>query len=224
MKSQLKNKTFVNKGFFITVEGGEGVGKSSFMAALSKALQDRFIPLVTTREPGGTPIAEKLRDIFNNPVLEEAFCVEAEFMLISAARAQHVLHKIKPALTSEKWVLCDRFIDSSIVYQGFVGGLNLDFMEKVNHQCTFGISPDVTFLLDCPFEVSASRVKARNESSLTSTRYDALGSGFHLKVRQSFLDLAEKHKNRFVVLDAQKSLDNLIKDAISKLKELSHFP
>lgn len=210
------------KSFFITVEGGEGVGKSSFVSKLSQELSDHAIKHLVTREPGGTLIAEKLRDIFNDPNVSEFFTTEAEFLIVSAARAQHVKNVIKPALEAQKLVVCDRFVDSSSVYQGAIGGLPRDFMDHVSSSCLFGVDVDLTFLLDCEPTLALSRVNQRviaDESGQKETRYDKKALDFHRKVREAFCSLAQKEPHRIKVLDSSLEVEELVSRAMLCLRE-----
>lgn len=212
------------KSFFITVEGGEGVGKSLFLKKLSEALSAYSIKHIVTREPGGTVIAEKLRAIFNDPECEEALTVEAEFLIVSAARAQHIKNRVLPALNSGKSVLCDRFVDSSRVYQGALGGLSSEFIEGISRACLYGVSAGVTFLLDCESSLSLSRLEKRtalsSEEGEKKTRYDAKSFSFHKAIREAFLDLARKNPERIKVLDASLEPDMVVDEALKALKGL----
>lgn len=222
--SQFSEKKMANsKGLFITCEGGEGVGKSSFFEKLHLALTKKGLDVVKTREPGGSPVAEAIRSIFNNPPSGEKLAAESEFFLVSAARVQHLLSKVVPNLDAGKWVLCDRFTDSSLVYQGILGGLPRDFMNAVNRVASFNLVPHTTFLLDCPVEVSLSRVTKRNIENSQDTRYDRADRSYHVKIREAYLQLAEEFKSRYVILDSQRSTDDLVKDALIKLEERSAF-
>ena len=163
----------MNTSLFITIEGGEGVGKSFFIKYLSESLKQQGFDHILTREPGGTKLAEKLRALLSDPITaEEELCMEAELLIISAARAQHVQHKILPSLSSGVSVLCDRFADSSFVYQGKLGGLTEDFIENITNKCTKGLQPDLTFLLDCPLELSQERMQGRTNDGTEVTKYD----------------------------------------------------
>ena len=202
------------KTFFVTVEGGEGAGKSLFIKKLSAALAKCSVEHITTREPGGTIIAEKLRDIFHEAPASEEFTTEAEFFIVSAARAQHVKNKI----------ICDRFVDSSSVYQGTLGGLSKSLMESVSMSCLFGVQIDVTFLLDCDPAIGLARVEERVQISGNSsdkTRFDAKPLEYHKKIREAFLALAQKEPSRFKILDSNKSPDKLVEEAIQHLERLS---
>jgi dTMP kinase len=212
-----------SRGVFITCEGGEGVGKSSFLEGLLLALKNKGVQAVGTREPGGSPVAEAIRPIFNHPPKDDPLTPEAEFFLISAARIQHVVNKIEPKLHAGVWVICDRFADSSIVYQGILGGLSRSFLDTVIHHSTFHLTPHTTFLLDCPVDVSLARVKKRSLDDPRDTRYDRADRVYHVKIREAYLQLAEEFQNRYVILDATASTDVLVQKAIQKLEERSAF-
>ena len=223
----LENKVTMKRQkefFFATVEGGEGVGKSSFIKKLSEALLSLSVDHTLTREPGGSLIAEKLREIFNDPNPGEILTIEAEFLLVSAARAQHVKNLIQPQLASKKSILCDRFIDSSRVYQGTIGGLTSRFIEEVSEACSFSLKPNITFLLDCDPVVSMARLDKRELESQgldKKTRYDQKAFDFHKKVRDGFLELAKVFPERIKVLDASKNTDQIVADAVEHLKGFS---
>ena len=179
--------------------------------------------LVVTREPGGTPTALKIRQLFNAPPLEDPLTMESEVLLVSASRSQHVKNKIIPALDDGKWVLCDRFADSSRIYQGVVGGVNQEFLEKVIAETTYGVEPDLTLLLDCPVEVSQGRLQKRGKCEAAedgATRYDEASLELHQGIRQGFLSLAKKHPKRFKVVDASGSPEQVVEQAITCLEGL----
>lgn len=213
----------IKKTFFITVEGGEGVGKSYFLKHLSEAFEKQGLKHILTREPGGTSIAENLRALFNDPIArEESFTAQAEFLIISAARAQHVKNLIQPTLEKQNSVICDRFTDSSFVYQGFVGGLSKKFIKQVTDECTFGLEPDLTFLLDCHLDLAFERMKKRTNSpvdSSESTRYDQKERDFHLKVKEGFLTRAKENPERIKVINSSQSIDLMIEEALNFLKK-----
>ena len=225
MRDFLNGQGLVGQGFFITVEGGEGVGKTtfvkSFCAALSASLDPTGSAVVQTREPGGTPVANSIRAIFANPPPGEALIPETEAMLVMAARAQHVAHLIRPALERGAVVICDRYADSTMVYQGAVGGLDRVWLESSNCFATKGLVPDLTFLLDCPVEISSQRSEVRSrvgQAEDGAQRYDAGSKDQHEKIRAGFLDCARRAPSRFVVLDATKNPGDLTADALAALR------
>ncbi len=205
---------------FITIEGGEGVGKSLFTGKLSDALSSLKVEHKTTREPGGTAIADYLRKIFHAPPEHEKLVMEAELCIICASRAQHVHHVVKPELARNSWVVCDRFSDSSRVYQGMIGGVQLDLLERINSMVTYGLQPDLTFVLDCDVATSLGRVKGRmTDSSEEASRYDKAQSEFHQKVRDGFLELARSFPDRMVIINAAQSVEQSVADAMMVIKD-----
>jgi len=218
-------------GRFITVEGGEGVGKSHFVAALTRHLEGLGRSVVATREPGGTPTADKIREIFARPVSGDPLRMEAEALLVSAARAQHVGQLILPALREGKYVLCDRFADSTRVYQGKIGAIPRYDLERLIAFSTGGIEPDLTFLLDCDVDISLGRLAARTSARLATTgendssevgRYDKAKRSFHERLRFSYHELAQEYPDRIVVIDASSKPDVVAARAIAILTE--RFP
>ena len=214
----------VGDRLFITVEGGEGVGKSTFINSLKDRIQGTGTTVSLTREPGGTPLADRIRNVFTDTPENESFTKEAELMLVSAARAQHVRHKVLPLLEQGHVVISDRFADSTRVYQGFLGGVSEEFLESVINQTTFGVEPKITFLLDCDVEISMGRVRRRAaELGEEMSRYDEAKDETHQKLRDGFLFYARKFPERFCILDASKSPEDVLKQAIAFLVERSGF-
>jgi dTMP kinase len=192
------------KTYFITLEGIEGCGKSTQIRNIARFLKQRGIPVLIVREPGGTVIGEKVRKILldkKNVTMSYA----AEALLYCAARAQIVDEVIMPALSKGITVICDRFYDSTLAYQGY--GLGMD-LRSLTSLCSFaakGLVPDITFLLDLPVKVGLTRAGRTDRIEDRSVVY-------HGKVRKGFLKLAEKHKNRFVVLDGARTVAEVSKD------------
>jgi dTMP kinase len=189
----------MKQGTFITFEGIEGCGKSTQAKRLAKRLGRLGIAHVMTLEPGGTEIGRKMRQVLLD-ARNKALTPLAELMLYAADRAQHVEEVIKPALRAGKWVICDRFSDATVVYQGAARGQDRKLIRLLNNVVTDGILPHLTFLLDCPVEVGLSRALGRNMKG--QDRFEKEALSFHRKVRQGYLDLARKNKERFVILDA----------------------
>lgn len=213
-----------SKGIFITIEGGEGVGKSSFTTQLIDRLK-RDQPnksITTTREPGGTPVADKLRQVFVQPPADDPLFPMTELLIVSAARTQHVQAKVKPALQRGDLVVCDRFYDSTRVYQGILAGLNRKVLEDVIEASVVGVHPHVTFLLDCPVEVSMQRLQHRHQQASSNaadvSRYDLAGKESHEKLRQAFLQLAREYKDRFVVIDATPDTKTMVEQCWRALR------
>lgn len=188
-------------GLFITVEGGEGVGKSTNMAFIAEQIRQAGIDLVTTREPGGTALAEQIRQLFLNQS-DEPVAEMTELLLVFAARAQHIERVIKPALARGQWVLCDRFTDATYAYQGGGRGLNRSVIATLETLVQGELRPDVTFLLDAPVDVGSARVAARGaEDRLEREQRD-----FFEKVRNAYLVRAQAEPRRFRIIDAAQPL------------------
>lgn len=208
------------RGRFITVEGGEGVGKSVFTVNLTNGIRDFGVTLVTTREPGGTPTADKIRALFAVPAVGDALLMPAEALLVSAARAQHVGRLIEPALARGDWVLSDRFADSTRVYQGALGGLPPDRLEQLIDFSIGPTVPDLTFLLDCDVATARRRLAARGSVATDAIdRYDDQANDFHERLRQAYLALARGAPKRFVVLDASQKPDLVVRTALAQLED-----
>lgn len=193
---------------FVTVEGGEGAGKSTVLGAVRDALAINGRPVVSTREPGGTPMAERIRDVLLDPA-HAGMCAEAELLLMFAARAQHVREVIAPALADGAWVLSDRFTDSSYAYQGAGRGLGLEFIAELERRVV-GISPGLTLLLD--IGVGEGRARARGRGG-DADRIEAEQDGFFERVRDGFLARASADPDRVVVLDATRPPDDVAQAA-----------
>jgi len=208
----------LDHGLFITLEGGEGSGKSTLAAALARALEERRYTVCLTREPGGTQLGQAIERMFQQHEAGDTPAPLAELFLFVADRAQHVSEKIAPALAAGDIVVCDRFTDSSLAYQGFGRGLDLGFIRTLNEAATGGLKPDLTLLLDLPPEVGLARAPVQTDA----TGREHLD--FHTRVREGFLQLAREEPGRFVVIDATLPLDEVTKNAsavIGRLLELS---
>jgi dTMP kinase len=179
----------------VTFEGIEAAGKSTLIAALNEELTTRGNSVLVTREPGGTPLGDALRAVFLDPAL--AVDPIAEVMLLNASRAQLVADIIAPALKARSIVLCDRFFDATVAYQGYGRGLNVDSLLEICLTATHRIAPDLTFLIDIPVELSQARLRARGGAD----RLEREGTAFHTRVREGYLALAERFPGRYVVLD-----------------------
>jgi dTMP kinase len=195
-------------GMFITLEGIEGSGKSTQLQRLADYLRQRGETVLTTREPGGCPIADAIRQILLHPA-NTALVPRAELLLYAAARAQHVAEVIRPALDRGEVVLCDRFLDATIAYQGYGRGLDLSLIEQLNRLATGDLLPDLTLLLDMPADEGLRRACRRNaDSSAEEGRFEAEALDFHRRVRMGYLDLA-RHQQRFCVIDASGTQDEV---------------
>ncbi len=206
---------------FITVEGGEGVGKSTFIRGLSDRLRGKGVSVVTTREPGGTKVADLIRGVFAAPIPDEPLAMGTEALLVSAARCQHVERLLKPSLKEGAWVLSDRFADSTRIYQGILGGIDAEVLESLIQFSTGGLEPDLTFLLDCPVSLSSQRLGYRRHHKAGGqdiVRYDDQNTEFHERLRRAYLQLAERFPQRVFVLDASKAPGIVIDHAWSILE------
>ena len=200
---------------FITIEGPEGSGKSSVTKEVVKRLESEGFNVVTTREPGGTPIAEQIREVILNKENTKMDKV-TEALLYAAARRQHLVEKVWPLTKEGTIVISDRFIDSSLAYQGGARGLGIDYVLALNQYATEGYEPDLTLLFDLDPEIGLARIAANKGREVN--RLDLEKIEFHNEVRKTFLGLAERFKNRFVVLDASKSFEEVIEDAYNAIK------
>lgn len=191
----------MTRGRFITLEGGEGAGKTTQVGRLVEALDANGLPVLRTREPGGSPGAELLRGILLGGPIDWA--PQAETLLHFAARAEHVAKTIRPALASGTWVVCDRFFDSTMAYQGYGQGADRAFIaEQIR---LLGIVPDLTIVLDVPGDVAAARVRQRGGDA---DRYERLDAAFHGRVRDGFRAIAAAEPRRCAVVDASGDIDN----------------
>ena len=203
---------------FVTVEGVEGAGKSTLLGLLAGEFERRALPFVRTREPGGCALGARIRPL----LLDVSSRVDerAELFLFLADRAQHVAETIRPALQRGAWVLCDRYADSTIAYQGYGRGMDVETLQRLNDYATGGLWPDKTLLLDLPVETGLSRALARNgRDGLTESegRFEAEEQAFHQRIREGFLARAERWPERFCVLDARLSPEELLACALEAL-------
>ena len=205
----------MGRGLFITFEGMEGCGKTTQVKRLARSLQGLGIPVVVTLEPGGTSIGKNIRRVLLDS-RNKALTPLSELMLYAADRAQHVEEIIKPTLGSGKWVVCDRFCDATVVYQGAARGQDKKLIQLLNNVATQGIRPHLTFLLDCPVEVGLRRALGRNMRG--QDRFEREALSFHRKVRNGYLDLARKNKKRFVILDAGASRKEIEAEILRHVK------
>lgn len=188
----------MNKAKFITFEGVDGAGKSTGLEWFANALRQRGIPLLVTREPGGTPLGEQLRAI----LLNQPMHIETEAMLMFAARREHVEKVIRPALQQGTWVISDRFSDASFAYQGGGRGVPLAKLEQLEQWVHADIQPDLTLLFDIPIEVARQRLS----NNVSLDRFEQEKGAFFERVRQAYLDRAAKSPQRIVVIRAEKPL------------------
>ena len=201
----------MSEGLFITFEGGEGAGKSTQLQRLGDALNQAGIDVVRTREPGGSLAAEEIRTMLVSGE-SQRWTPETELLLHCAARVEHVASVVKPALARGAWVVCDRFHDSTVAYQGYGHGLGTDIVDEL-HQILFGaFQPDLTIIFDLPVEVGLERTQGRSGGE---DRYERMDMEFHERLRHGFLKIAERNLNRCAVLDAANDEDIVYRDMIA---------
>lgn len=205
---------------FITFEGIEGCGKSSVLRSVARELSQANRQAICTREPGGTVLGERIRDLF----LDGSLSIEplAEALLANASRAELVETVIRPALARHAILLCDRYTDSTVAYQGYGRGLDPEMLLKMCGAATGGLMPDLTFLLDVPIEISRRRVQTRNKNSgHERDRVERENSAFHARVRAGYLLLAKRFA-RFIVLDGCMPPDSLIETVMREIEVRTH--
>lgn len=205
----MKNK----KGYFVTLEGGEGSGKSTQLKLLEDYLDKGGYDVIYTREPGGTPISEEIRKILlggKNVEMSD----ETEALLFAAARAQHIKEKILPAIAEGKTVVCDRYVHSSLVYQGYARGLG-EFVEKVNSYALENCMPDVTIFLD----ITPERAFARKGGADADDRLEQSGIDFHRRVYDGYVRMAEKFPDHFVRVNADRGIDEVFAEILNTLRQ-----
>jgi len=191
------------KGLFISFEGADGCGKSTQAKLFAQYLAEQGYEVVLTREPGGTPISEKIRNIILDPQCKEEN-PRTEMLLFAAARAQHVEELIRPSVQAGKIVICDRFVDSSIAYQGYARGLGQQ-VEIVNAYAIDGCLPEITFF----FDISPEEARRRNSLTDKADRLELEKEEFYQKVYEGFIELSKKYADRYVVIDARGSIDDI---------------
>jgi len=195
----------MDKGRFITFEGGEGAGKSTQLKTLAEALARAGIEVVTTREPGGSKGAEAIRALLVTGDVDR-WDAHTEALLHTAARRDHLVKTVWPALERGAWVVCDRFADSTLAYQGYGHGLPKDFITGLTKLAIGDFAPDLTLILDLPVEQGLARAGGRGGAE---DRYERMGSPFHERLRQGFLEIAKGDPDRCAIIDASQSLDDV---------------
>lgn len=195
----------VTRGRFITFEGGEGSGKSTQAARLVERLRGRHLDVLQTREPGGSPGAEEIRNLALNGDAGR-WSPTTETLLMYAARSDHLERTIRPALADGRWVVCDRFADSSRAYQGAGGGVPQSFIETLDAAIVADTQPDLTLIFDLPVELGLERAFGRG---LFETRFESKGLAFHERLRAGFREIAAAHPERCVIIDADGDLDTV---------------
>ena len=198
------------KGLFITFEGSDGCGKSTQLKMAAEYLQKKSFDVIATRDPGGTPLGQKIREILlHHDGKVATYC---ELFLYLADRAQHIDEKIIPAIAEGKTVLCDRYVDSTLAYQGYARGLDADEILNLNNIVAKNLMPDLTFVFDVSTEIAEQRV------GKTKDRMESEAKEFHQKVRSGFLDLAKKYPERIKIIDANQEIEKVHADVIKILE------
>jgi dTMP kinase len=195
-----------SRGLFLTIEGGEGVGKSTNIKYMAEALKEKGVDLVVTREPGGTKLAESIRQLLVQ-VQDETVGNLTELLLMFAARAQHIEQVIEPALAVGKWVLCDRFTDATYAYQCGGRGMSRQIVSQLEQLVQGELRPDYTLLLDAPIDTGMERARERGELD----RFERESQEFFARVRATYLDMAQQSSGRFHVIDASLPLGEVQK-------------
>ncbi|MGB8274563.1 MAG: dTMP kinase [Alphaproteobacteria bacterium] len=196
------------RGKFITLEGGEGAGKTTQARLLAEGLHAAGLEVVTTREPGGSPGAEHIRELLVNGDVER-WDPMTEALLHFAARRDHLVKTVWPALEAGRWVVCDRFTDSTLAYQGIGLGLGRDAVEAIARSAVGAFAPDLTIILDLAVDVGLARAKARSDDH---HRYERMDRAFHERLRQGFLDIAGREPARCVVIDGARAIEDVQRD------------
>lgn len=203
---------------FITFEGPEGSGKTTQLRRLALELRERGIDPVTTKEPGGTPLADRIRAILLHP--ESTMDSLTELLLYAASRRQHVVEVIRPALERKALVLCDRFTDATLAYQGFGRLLNLDRLRTINDWVTDSLKPDITLLFDIEESLGIARANSRNAHTANAEgRFEAEDLRFHRRVREGYLSLAAAEPQRFITIDASGSIDEVHERTMAAIRQ-----
>lgn len=208
----------MTKGILITLEGPEGAGKTTILKKILPTLEASGIQVVTTREPGGIRIAESIREIILNPE-NTAIDGKTELLLFAAARRQHLNEKVRPALQEGKLVIIDRFIDSSVAYQGYARGIEVADVETINTFATDGLLPDLTLYLDVDTEIGLSRVMSGNREV---NRLDLEAQDMHRKVRQGYVAIAKANPDRIVTIDASQPVAQVVAATLAAIS--NRFP
>lgn len=204
------------KGKFITFEGPDGSGKTTISKIVAEQLESQGFKVLLTREPGGIDIAEQIRTIIldkNNTAME----ARTEALLYAAARRQHLIEKVKPALDEGYIVICDRFVDSSLAYQGVARNIGIDEVYKINLFAIGDIMPDLTIFFDVPYEIGLARI---NNNQRTKDRLDLESNDFHKKVYEGYLKICEMYNDRITKIDATKTIDEVKNQVLFLIKDI----
>lgn len=209
-------KSMSKQGIFITLEGGEGAGKTTAIRLLQQSLEACGKQVMVTREPGGILIAERIREVILD-TKHTAMDARTEALLYTAARRQHLAEKVLPALERGEVIICDRFVDSSLVYQGYARGLGMDAVWEINQFAIQDVMPDLTFWLDIDPEAGLARIAANRAEEIN--RLDQEKLPFHMKVREGYQILAERDHQRIVRIDAEQSPQQIVDQMIENLRD-----
>ncbi len=197
-------------GKFITFEGGEGSGKSTQVLQLARWLEEQEIEVVTTREPGGAPSAEIVRSLLVEGAVDRWQPI-SEILLHNAARAEHIAHTVAPAIAEGKWVISDRYADSTMAYQGYAHGFDREIIRRIHEAATGGLMPDLTLILNVSVESGLARAGKRSGDE---DRYERMGPEFHERVRAGFLEIARRDPKRCCIIDAEAELETVSRSVI----------
>lgn len=209
----------MKKGIFLTFEGNDGSGKTTVCLKIKEELEKRGYPVIYTREPGGSKIAEDIRSILLNTENVQMDS-KTEALLYAASRRQHLVEKVIPALKENKIVLCDRFVDSSLAYQGYARGIGLDEVWNINQFAIDSYMPQKTFFLSVSMETGQKRMNIRGDKN----RLDLENIAFHLKVREGYDTLIQKYNDRIVVIDAEGDKESVFQDTLKEvMKVISQY-
>jgi dTMP kinase len=204
----------MTRGRFVTFEGGEGTGKSTQVRLLASYLAQSGLDVVQTREPGGSPSAEEIRTLLVTGA-PDRWSPMAETLLFYAARVEHWRQVIEPALARGAHVVCDRFADSTMAYQAYAGGLQMRLITELHRLALAGVEPDITFVLDIPVDEGLRRAATRHDAE---TRFERKGREFHERLRQGFLDIAQRAPKRCVIVDAAQPIERVHAAVLTALK------
>jgi len=217
----IENLQTGKRGKFITLEGVEGTGKTTQCVLLCEYLRRQEIDVVETREPGGTPLGEQVREILLSPGVSAPPSATSELLLFLAARVQLVTEIIVPALDSGKWVVCDRFSDATLAYQGYGRAIDIEAIRKLNETATGGLKPDLTLLLDLDVEIGIRRAvggKKEFSGSKNGDRMEMENTEFHRRVREGYLELAEKEPGRIKTIPVTGSIEEVHRTIVSLIE------
>ncbi len=201
----------MKKAFFITFEGIDGSGKTTQAKRLYLRLKKQGIPVILTSEPGGTSVGSHIRKIL---LSENSISSLSELFLYAADRAQHIKEVIEPLLKSGFWIISDRFSDATVAYQGYGRGIDLEFINMINKRICGYIKPDITFLLDCRPEIALRRLKRKD-------RFEREDLSFHYRVRDGYLSIAKKDRERIIVIDAERDVEKIEEEIFFKVRNIS---